>query len=156
MCQPLNFAREGVEVVMIAAERKERLAKSRFRAGFRLDAKDAAYIQKTGWEKIESHAQDFITKRLAPALPENDGKQTPYRGHPVFKAQHASATCCRGCLEKWYGISKGRALTDSQIQQIQKVILDWLKEKTGSVTPCENYEKPAVDTGRFKLRGLDL
>ncbi len=29
------------------------------------------------------------------AEPRNDGKQTPFRGHPVFTAQHATATCCR-------------------------------------------------------------
>jgi hypothetical protein len=33
------------------------------------------------------------------------------RGHPVFIAQHATATCCRGCLAKWHDIPAGRALT---------------------------------------------
>ena len=41
---------------------------------------------------IRQHAQDFIAKREAPAFIPNDGKQTPMKGHPVFIAQHATAT----------------------------------------------------------------
>jgi Domain of unknown function (DUF4186) len=36
--------------------------------------------------------------------PANDGKQSPFKGHPVFIAQYAMATCCRGCLAKRHGI----------------------------------------------------
>ena len=61
-------------------------------------------------EAIERAAGELIERRLAPAAPVNDGKQTPYRGHPVFVAQHATATCCRGCLAKWHGIARGHEL----------------------------------------------
>jgi len=47
---------------------------------------------------IEQHARDFVNECLAPELPKNDGKQTPMKNHPVFIAQHATATCCRKCL----------------------------------------------------------
>ena len=43
-----------------------------------------------------------IIKRIAPKEPLNDGKQTPMKGHPVFIAQHATATCCRECTRKWH------------------------------------------------------
>ena len=76
-----------------------KLAKSTFRSKFRLDEKDRAYIEEKGMAVIRVHAADFIRERLAPATIANDGKQTPMRGHPVFKAQHACACCCRGCLE---------------------------------------------------------
>jgi hypothetical protein len=39
---------------------------------------------------------DFLSKRLAAASPPNDGKQTPFKGHPVFTVQHATATCAAG------------------------------------------------------------
>lgn len=61
--------------------------------------KERQYCLDKGPEIIDRHAADFIRQRLAPAAPINDGKQTPMRGHPVFIAQHATATCCRGCLE---------------------------------------------------------
>jgi exodeoxyribonuclease V alpha subunit len=66
-------------------------------------------------------------KRIAPQYPKNDGKQTPMRGHPVFIAQHATATCCRGCIQKWHGIKKGKALSDMEIQFLVEVIMRWIK-----------------------------
>ena len=80
----------------------ENLSKSNFRNSFKLKQKDIDYINQKGFETIRSHAQDFISKRIAPAFVANDGKQTPMRGHPVFIAQHATATCCRKCINKWH------------------------------------------------------
>jgi exodeoxyribonuclease V alpha subunit len=103
-----------------------RLAQSKFRSSFNLNKKDKEYIRKEGLEKIRHHAEDFVTKRLAPAVIINDGKQTPYRGHPVFKAQHATGCCCRNCFEKWHNIRKGTALTESQQQYVVNVLMEWI------------------------------
>jgi hypothetical protein len=77
-------------------------------------------------ETVLSHAADFISKRLAPAEPVNDGRQTPFKGHPVFVAQHATATCCRSCLEKWHQIPMGRELTDAEQRHVVDAIGLWL------------------------------
>ena len=106
---------------------REALRKSRFRARFRLDDEDRAYIQRLGLSYIRAHAHDFIKKRLAPAQPKNDGKQTPFKGHPVFKAQHATATCCRGCLEKWHRIELGRPLSSEETEKVAAIIMDWIE-----------------------------
>lgn len=103
-----------------------RLAKSTFRSRFRLGQKERQYCLDKGAPVIEQHAADFIAKRLAPAFPANDGKQTPMRGHPVFIAQHATATCCRGCLAKWHDIPQGVALNDEQQRYVVTVIYHWL------------------------------
>lgn len=76
------------------------LETSPFRKKFKLTKAEQEYVQAKGMDKIRQHAMDFVCQRLAPAFPKNDGKQTPMRGHPVFKAQHATACCCRGCLNK--------------------------------------------------------
>jgi hypothetical protein len=76
------------------------LKKSKFRSRFKLEDKDCQYIHNQGIDTIRSHAFGFIKTRLATAFPKNDGEQTPMKGHPVFIAQHATATCCRGCLLK--------------------------------------------------------
>src|SRR6478609_7345728 len=89
----------------------DRLPRSAFRQRFRLTAADQTYLRDKGLSTVLEHARDFVKRRLAPAEPRNDGKQTPFRGHPVFTAQHATATCCRGCLEKLHGIPRGRVLT---------------------------------------------
>ena len=104
------------------------LQRSRFRARFKLGRKESAYLQKKGLHEVTNHAREIITQRLAPAQPANDGKQTPMRNHPVFIAQHATATCCRGCLEKWHHIVRGRALSKEEIDYVVKVIERWLRE----------------------------
>ena len=104
----------------------KRLSQSKFRSSFSLKANDRSYVLEKGMEKVREHACDFIRKRLAPAEIPNDGKQTPMRGHPVFVAQHATATCCRGCLEKWHRIPKGRELTEAEQEYIVNVIMEWI------------------------------
>jgi hypothetical protein len=105
------------------------LKKSTFRSRFKLAEKDRQYIQDKGIEVIRSHAFDFITSRLAPAFPKKDGKQTPMSGHPVFIAQHATATCCRGCLKKWHGVEKGRALSDDEVGLVMELVMAWIGDQ---------------------------
>ena len=110
------------------------LGRSKFRSRIRLSAKDLEYLRARGLETVLSHAANFIGERLTPAEPVNDGKQTPWRNHPVFTAQHATATCCRGCLEKWHGIGKGRELTGEEKRYIITLIGEWLSNcQTDSV-----------------------
>ena len=80
----------------------KKLLNSKFRSKFSLNNKDKEYIKNKGIESVEKHAYEFINLRIAPEFIINDGKQTPMKGHPVFIAQHATATCCRGCIEKWH------------------------------------------------------
>lgn len=106
-----------------------RLGNSKFRSRFYLTDKDKKYVLEKGMDVISSHAYDFISKRLAPANLVNDGKQTPMKGHPVFVAQHATATCCRGCLYKWHHISKDKDLTKEQVDYVVRVIMRWIKKE---------------------------
>ncbi|MDX6644669.1 MAG: hypothetical protein QOK40_396 [Miltoncostaeaceae bacterium] len=107
--------------------RLEALARQLFRAKFHLRGRDAATVELRGMEVVRKHAGDLLAKRLAPAEPNKDGKQTPYRGHQVFVAQHATATCCRTCLERWHGIPKGRELTASEQAYAVDVICRWIE-----------------------------
>lgn len=104
-----------------------RLAKSDFRSRFHLTKKDKEYIAEKGLPTIRRHAEDFIAKRLAPAVIPNDGKQTPMRGHPVFLAQHATGCCCRGCFYKWHHIPAGRELTKEEQQYAVAVLMTWIE-----------------------------
>lgn len=105
----------------------ERLARSPFRSRFHLNDRDRAYLAERGLEGVVRHAAELIHRRLAPAHPERDGKQTPFRGHPVFVAQHATATCCRGCLAKWHGIPVGRELSPGEERYVVDVLRRWLE-----------------------------
>jgi hypothetical protein len=103
-----------------------RLSHSPFRSRIRLQGKELHYLRRKGLLEVLKHAADFIETRLAPVSPANDGKQTPWHNHPVFVAQHATATCCRGCLQKWHQIPKGRELTPEEQKYIVEVIQVWL------------------------------
>lgn len=121
------------------------LQRSSFRARFRLNARDGQYLQQKGLPVILDHAESFVAERLAPAVIANDGKQTPMRGHPVFVAQHATATCCRGCLHKWHQIPLDQALSLEQQAYVVVVIERWLtaqqdkkREKSSDLLPSED------------------
>jgi predicted Fe-S protein YdhL (DUF1289 family) len=109
-----------------------RLAGSAFRRRFGLAARERAYMQARGREAVLAHASDFAARRLAPARPAKDGRQTPFRGPPVFVAQHATGTYCRGCLAKWHGIPAGEALTADEQDHIVAAIGRWLDAQTSA------------------------
>lgn len=106
-----------------------KLSKSKFRSSFHLRKYMISYIEEKGLDTIEEHARIFILKRLASKMPKNDGKQTPMKGHPVFIAQHATATCCRSCLEKWHHISQNKELSTEEINYIINIIMMWIKKE---------------------------
>lgn len=117
------------QVPFNAEELFSRLAKSKFRSRFHLHSKEREYVLSKGMDTIRRHACDFIAKRLAPAQPQNDGRQTPMRGHPVFIAQHATGCCCRKCFAKWHHISAGRALTAAEQAYAVNVIMAWIERE---------------------------
>ncbi|MDR5775418.1 MULTISPECIES: DUF4186 domain-containing protein [unclassified Caballeronia] len=103
------------------------LAKSAFRRRFALGVREGRYLRERGVEAVVAQAHELIAKRLAPQAPLNDGKQTPFRGHPVFIAQHATATCCRGCLAKWHDIAAGKVLDETERRHVVDAIDRWLR-----------------------------
>jgi hypothetical protein len=105
------------------------LSGSAFRRRFHLGPQERSYLQAKGLATVVQHARDFIDRRLAASNPENDGRQTPFRGHPVFIAQHATATCCRSCLAKWHRISRGHALDDKEKDYVVAVLERWLQSE---------------------------
>jgi hypothetical protein len=110
-------------------ERLDALERRPFRARFHLRGRERALVQLRGLTAVRRHAEDLIAKRVAPAQPVRDGRQTPYRGHPVFVAQHATATCCRGCLERNHEIARGHELDPDEMRYVVDVIMRWIKRE---------------------------
>lgn len=107
-----------------------KLLKSKFRSSFHLNNKMKNYVKEKGLAEVRKHAFQIINSRLRPRVIENDGRQTPMRQvHPVFIAQHACACCCRGCLEKWHKIKKGKELNDSEVNYIVDLIIAWIEKE---------------------------
>ena len=110
-------------------EKLDVLAQQPFRARFHLRGRERALVELRGVRAIRSHADELIATRVAPANPRRDGKQTPYRNHPVFVAQHATATCCRGCLERNHQITRGHELTAAEQRYVTDVIMRWIERE---------------------------
>jgi len=117
----------------VVQNRLKNLKKSKFRNSFHLKQKEIKYIDNKNIEEIRKQAYEIINKRIKPEIIENDGKQTPMKNHPVFIAQHATATCCRGCIEKWHHIKKNKELTEHEIDFIVELITEWIKEEYKNV-----------------------
>ena len=114
---------------IIINNKLDELSRSKFRSSFHLRKYMIKYIDEKGMDTVLKHAYDFINKNLKPADIPNDGKQTPMKGHPVFIARHATATCCRGCLEKWHGISKGKELNNNEVNYVVSLIMEWIRRE---------------------------
>lgn len=126
----------------------EMLQQSSFRRRFRLRRREQLYLEERGLECIMEHARGFVDQRLAPARPANDGRQTPMRGHPVFIAQHATATCCRSCLERWHNIMRNRPLHETEIEYVVQVIRYWLRSQSSKTQPTQpQLFEPSFDKG---------
>ena len=111
------------------AEAFARLARSRFRSSFHLTQKERDYAVALGEEALQRHAEEFVRSRLAPENPKNDGRQTPFRGHPVFKAMHATAFCCRGCMNKWWKVPLHTPLSEEQQRKIVHFLMAWIQRQ---------------------------
>jgi len=117
-------------------DRIERASARPFGRRFHLRGRERATAALRGPQTMRAHAAEIIAERLAPAEPRNDGRQTPYRNHPVFVAQHATATCCRSCLLKAHEIPKGRELTPDEQGYVVDVICRWVERDFGATPPA--------------------
>lgn len=87
------------------------------------------HAQRKGRRLLKEAARDRLHKYLVPADPPRDGRQTPMQGNAIYYAQHATATCCRTCLEYWHGIPKGRSLTPKEFEYCATLLDLFLDEK---------------------------
>ena len=69
-----------------------------------IDEKAVNHARRKGRRGIRAAAEHRLRKVVAPAEPAYDGRQTPKSGNVIYYAQHATASCCRTCVEQWYGL----------------------------------------------------
>lgn len=132
-------------------QRIRRITRAPFRSRFHLRRAELDYVADRGMDVIRGHAEDFIASRLAPQNPPRDGKQTPWKGHPVFLAQHATATCCRTCLQNSHGIPVGRELTAAEQADVVAVICRWIDVEAESAPPRRLSPPPARERRTLQL-----
>ena len=95
------------------------MLESPFRRRFRLGPKERTYLAEKTLPVILEHGRQFVQGDDSHRRNQRTtGGKRRCEGHPIFIAQHATATCCRGCLEKRHRIPRGRAVTDEQIEYV--------------------------------------
>lgn len=135
-------------------ERIGRITRTPFRSRFHLRDSDVDYIAARDMDTMKRHAEDFIAARLAPRNPPRDGKQTPWKGHPVFLAQHATATCCRTCLQSSHGITAGHALTAAEQSEVVAVICRWIELELAAAPGRRTAPAPPTAVPRRSRRAV--
>jgi hypothetical protein len=137
LCWNKHFRKQkGLEAVQTIDDKswkalKTKLARSKVIEKLDMGEPEIEYVQSRGVDILQLHAADFVRKRLAPAEPKNDGRQTPLKGHPVFIAQHATGTSDREKLQKFHGIEQGTELTEKEVSYVVDVIIRWIQEQVG-------------------------
>jgi hypothetical protein len=62
-----------------------------------------------------------------------DGRQTPWPDSPHARiyhyGQHATATCCRGCLEYWHGIAADSPISDAELDYFGILVRRYIDER---------------------------
>jgi hypothetical protein len=108
-----------------------------------IDQKAINHARRKGMIGLEAAASKRIATALAPSQPFRDGRQTPMRGNVLFYAQHATATCCRKCLEEWHAIPLGREMTPAEQRYCAELLMLYVKERLPTLTPAGEKE-PAI------------
>jgi hypothetical protein len=100
-----------------------------------IDGHAVRHAQRKGRLLLKEATRDRLRKYLAPTEPPRDGRQTPMHGSSIFYGQHATATCCRTCLEYWHDIPKHRELTESEVEYCGKLIDLFLEQRLPALSP---------------------
>ncbi len=93
------------------------------------DLRAMNYARRKGVLELHAAAERRLRSSVGPAEPWRDGTQTPMSGNPIYYAQHATATCCRKCIEYWHGVEEGRELAEEEVQYFTALLRMFLDER---------------------------
>jgi hypothetical protein len=101
-----------------------------------LDDKAVAHARRKGFLKLRLAARSRIKTSVGPANLPFDGRQTPMAGsgNVIHYAQHATASCCRKCIEYWHNIPQKRALTDEEVEYLTELVMLYIEDRLPMLT----------------------
>lgn len=100
-----------------------------------IDQQAQNHALRKGSLALPAYVEKRLRTSVGPAQPYRDGMQTPKSGNIVYYAQHATASCCRACLEEWHKIPRGRALTEEEIGYLSALVLLYIHERLPELQP---------------------
>lgn len=102
-----------------------------FHAAFDDRAKRLA--KKYGLQGVKSRVRARLRSKVGKVPNDWDGRQTPKQGDAISYAQHATACCCRKCIEYWHNIPRDRALTESELDYLEALICTYIDHRAGEL-----------------------
>ena len=108
-----------------------------------IDLRAINHARRKGRILLKEAAERRIRKSVGPAEPYRDGYQTSFEGNSIYYAQHATACCCRKCMEYWHNIPLGRDLTEKEVKYVTELVMLYIKEKLPTLT-VEGEKVPPI------------
>lgn len=126
-----RIGKEADPDVVFSELRREYIRTVFFEAPFDAAAKHEA--RNLGLAGLKTRVRPLLAKKIGPAHIFRDGTQTRKEGSALFYAQHATATCCRKCLDYWYNVERGRDLTDEELDRCEWLVLSYLDRRSAEL-----------------------
>ncbi len=93
--------------------------------GPKLEEEDFELIREVGIGGIQEQVQKIVKDKLR-EQPENDGRQTPAAGNPVYKAMNACGCSSRKELSRTHRIPAGGEMTERQVESVSNLLTRWI------------------------------
>jgi hypothetical protein len=121
-------ARNVADIEHTFAELKQEFIRHHF-WHLRIDETADKHARRKGRVLLATAGRQRLRSSVAKAEPARDGQQTPMSGNILYYAQHATACCCRTCMEYWHNIPKGRELTEVEIHYFAELMMRFVAER---------------------------
>jgi hypothetical protein len=91
------------------------------------------YARRKGKIALKLAVEHRIQKAVGSPTHPVQGRQTPREDSPtanaIHYAQHATASCCRPCLEEWHGIPADRPLTNEELAYLTELAMLYVEAR---------------------------
>ncbi|MBN8674283.1 MAG: DUF4186 family protein [Chitinophagales bacterium] len=102
------------------------------------------FAQKRGKRKLRERARKILQQKIGKAINFREGYQTAKTGREIIHyAMHATATCCRPCMEYWHNIPMGTDLTNGQLDYATDLVMLFVEDRIKNLSD-EGLQKVAV------------
>ena len=108
-----------------------------------IDERADKHARRKGHTGLAIAAERRIRSSVSGETPVRDGQQTPMEGNILYYAQHATAACCRTCMEYWHAIPKGRELTEEEIAYLTGLLMRFVSVRMPQL-PAEPEKIPPI------------
>jgi hypothetical protein len=110
------------------------------------------YARRKGRLQLKQAARNQIERAVKGIAHPREGQQTPRETNPhanvIHYAQHATASCCRKCVEEWHGIPRDRELTAAEIDYLTELVMLYAGSRLPDLSEGPVY---VPSKGRTKL-----